>query len=617
MAEALGAVASGISVAQLAGNITSSIIKLKNYWDQIQDAPDDIAFLVRELDTHHFVLRSILESQAKFTSARQPMNSFLDHSLKLSHDSFEELNNIVGTLAKEINSNCRWKKKLGATKVVLKGEQLKKLKRRMKTATRLMNLAISWQTNATLQQQSFILAERVQASLKQTFSSWQSSIPSTTVNVAAVGVEPSLLDCMKRSSYLSPLQNAKAKSRDPPICGLNRHTPAEFSDWYHEPTWVQQMLSNHAGFVNDRFYEKPITSSVKESDAVTTYLSCEGLTPLHIAASRGDIDLCKLLLSEGADVSSCDESDEMETPLSLIAQASALMSVRLKSEPIDLIRTLLEAGADMELVDDTRILANTYGPGSVFDLLRNQTILSSGEMTFTEKIQIASGKLAYCSWSHAPSLIISFLGGPEFQANIALRINDEHMIEAFHTWSRNFAILNMNNFCSVGFDSELKPWVSLLQEVISAGIGMHSLNGSGCTPLHTMIQASTSRRRSHISGIGSYRAKIDYALEDKSFAHAKHTLMRWLELLKGSGIDLRMYGEQEFLHNRTWQKSQNFYDEPWWRDDSEWPLLSFKYGSCVEDWEFWFLDATDGFVGDFWSLVEDPTTTSMPGSWVE
>lgn len=146
MAEILGAVASGISVAQLAGNLVSSIIKLKSYWDQIQDAPDDISFLVREIDTHHFILRSILESQAKIASSGRTSNTFLENSLKLCEDSSDELNQLVKALEKEINSSNKWRSKLGATKVVLKNDQLKKLKRRMKNATRLMNLAISWQT---------------------------------------------------------------------------------------------------------------------------------------------------------------------------------------------------------------------------------------------------------------------------------------------------------------------------------------------------------------------------------------------------------------------------------------------------------------------------------------
>lgn len=146
MAEVLGVVASGYSVAQLAGSLATGIIKLKNYWDQIESAPSDITFLVRELDTHHVILHNILQNQAQLASIGPPSNSFLEHTLQLCQDTSNEVNELVKALAKDINPSSKWKKKLGAMKVVLKSDQLDKLKRRMESATRLMHVAISEQT---------------------------------------------------------------------------------------------------------------------------------------------------------------------------------------------------------------------------------------------------------------------------------------------------------------------------------------------------------------------------------------------------------------------------------------------------------------------------------------
>jgi hypothetical protein len=42
MAELIGVVASGISIAQLTGQIANSLVKLRGYWDQVKDAPDEI-----------------------------------------------------------------------------------------------------------------------------------------------------------------------------------------------------------------------------------------------------------------------------------------------------------------------------------------------------------------------------------------------------------------------------------------------------------------------------------------------------------------------------------------------------------------------------------------------
>jgi hypothetical protein len=61
MAEVLGVVASGIAVAQIAGQITGSIVKLKSYWDQIEKAPAEINHLLREIESLNLILQHMQE----------------------------------------------------------------------------------------------------------------------------------------------------------------------------------------------------------------------------------------------------------------------------------------------------------------------------------------------------------------------------------------------------------------------------------------------------------------------------------------------------------------------------------------------------------------------------
>lgn len=103
MAEILRAFASGVSVAQLAGNITSAIIKLKGYCDQVEDAPDDIAFLISKIENRHLMLHSILESQVRLAHSHQ-YGGFLEPSIKLCQNASKELNGLVDILAKGIHS---------------------------------------------------------------------------------------------------------------------------------------------------------------------------------------------------------------------------------------------------------------------------------------------------------------------------------------------------------------------------------------------------------------------------------------------------------------------------------------------------------------------------------
>ncbi|KAK7918094.1 hypothetical protein PG985_009968 [Apiospora marii] len=41
------------------------------------------------------------------------------------------------------------------------------------------------------------------------------------------------------------------------------------------------------------------------------------------------------------------------------------------------------------------------------------------------------------------------------------------------------------------------------------------------------------------------------------------------------------------------------------------------YGPCIEDWKVWVSEPTEVFVGDFWQGVESPEKLYVPGAWVE
>jgi hypothetical protein len=72
MAELVGVVASGISIGALAAQIAVSISKLKSYWNEIQEAPDDIASLIEAISDLHMLLADIEDDQRW-----NPMSSLL------------------------------------------------------------------------------------------------------------------------------------------------------------------------------------------------------------------------------------------------------------------------------------------------------------------------------------------------------------------------------------------------------------------------------------------------------------------------------------------------------------------------------------------------------------
>ncbi|TGO43148.1 hypothetical protein BHYA_0003g01020 [Botrytis hyacinthi] len=668
MAEVLGTVASGIGVAQLAGNLASSIIKLKGYWDQIQDAPDDIGFLVREIDAHHLILRSILESQARMTSSGRPSDMLLEHSLNLCEDSSNELNELVKALGKEMNSSNKWRSKLGATKVVLKNDQLKRLKKRMKNASRLMNLAITWQTNsATLQQQFPVFELKMKASLDQYLISHQklSLAPplsnSTTQNSSMNALKP-----LRDITTISQPQSSECHINSTPRFVPKGCTSAQISSrvyssrWsvylmgsvdvrktqqqqrkgnhfeeteakYKPPAWlsnrawqcmytkdlstlrwnfniqtyrtldlksdffkvlkngdvvgVQEMLANRTAFVNDHFVGGP--GYVRYGD--------EG-TPLHIAASNYHLDLCKLLLAKGADVSS-EEARWGITPLAAFV-FSASVNHRLGFRAFDnthapiIVRTLIEAGADSELIDQTEILAQSAGgPKEMFRYIQQHTLMSSGEISFIDKVYIASRCIDYHD-VQPQNLMLSYLEDPNFQANIALH-RDHSAVKDF--------FLKVCRKCS---EDESKgetkdKRLDLIKKMISAGMSLHILNDDH----DTMLQRE----------FWSCQRRVDIQ-EGKFWG-----LEMWLGFLVNLNVDLNTYGEVE---SSIYKKKKMAQELDAFRAKLLEKVLGFKYGPRIEDWDLWVIERTDEYAGDFWTLIENPlqaalANISIPGEWVD
>ncbi|KAH9218729.1 hypothetical protein DL95DRAFT_521084 [Leptodontidium sp. 2 PMI_412] len=162
MVEVLGVVASGIAVTQLAGQVTKSIIKLKEYWDQVQEAPAEIKYLLREIDSLSLILSHIQDDQAKQTTGGiQVDNLCIRQSLELCKEGADELRGLADELAEKIDGKKGWRKKVGSVKVVLKREDVKKLKKRMKNAIRLLSLSYQWHTNAMIQIQPDIIVSRM------------------------------------------------------------------------------------------------------------------------------------------------------------------------------------------------------------------------------------------------------------------------------------------------------------------------------------------------------------------------------------------------------------------------------------------------------------------------
>lgn len=170
-------------------------------------------------------------------------------------------------------------------------------------------------------------------------------------------------------------------------------------------------------------------------------------------------------------------------------------------------------------------------------------------------------------------------------------------------------------------DASLFGWFTLLTEIVSEAGG-----------------GKASYEMSNSGQSCSFLALLFYLLFNHSNYLGRHLLSKdtveflraCVTNLKGGGIDLIEFGNREagwFLDEAT-ESGREFYADRnilisrrWRADylelmDVSVRLIGLKYGPRPEDWDVYWSEPTDGFVGHFWRLIEDPTL-HVPGAWEE
>jgi hypothetical protein len=141
MAEVLGVVASGVSIAQLTGQIATSIIRLKGFWDQVKNAPDEISNLIKELEVLNDVLCDLEPRETTSPPDFMAGSHAFRQSLTLCYEATRELCNLADSLNLEIASSRKLWRARGCVKLVIKRDQIKRYKSRLKSAITLLSLS--------------------------------------------------------------------------------------------------------------------------------------------------------------------------------------------------------------------------------------------------------------------------------------------------------------------------------------------------------------------------------------------------------------------------------------------------------------------------------------------
>lgn len=138
MAE-LGLIASGMGIASLGLQIGESILKLKDFWGRVKDAPEDVRYLLDEMETLKLLLSDLSILESEIVVAPSAPSSSLSSCFVFCQRGAD----LLQTLLQDLNKQIVERKIMGGVKAVLKKGTIDKLRDRLRSAQGM--LMISYQ----------------------------------------------------------------------------------------------------------------------------------------------------------------------------------------------------------------------------------------------------------------------------------------------------------------------------------------------------------------------------------------------------------------------------------------------------------------------------------------
>lgn len=147
MAEVLGLIGSGITVAQLAGQVAGRVIELKSLWNLVKDVPSDVKDHLVQVESINLILSHIQHDHGPETRpGKESDNIYIQRSLHLCKEGADKLGAAVSDLSDKIRGKTGWRLKIGSMKIVLKKDDLQRLREKMKSAIDLLSFAYQCHT---------------------------------------------------------------------------------------------------------------------------------------------------------------------------------------------------------------------------------------------------------------------------------------------------------------------------------------------------------------------------------------------------------------------------------------------------------------------------------------
>ncbi|KAF4813452.1 hypothetical protein CGCSCA5_v008440 [Colletotrichum siamense] len=677
MAEVLGVVSSAIAVAELAGKFGLSVMKLKQLWDEIQDIPEEMNRIMRQLE----ILKPVLAGmEADFVQQQRHkvyLNSAtnLQASIEYCRDAVNDLESLAEDLQARISTAKRSRRNITKLKVSFKKEDIRKYQERIGRALHLISLSQQSYMMAFMKSQPVVklvqdpepsLLDAVVDDAQEVQTDTSHSDRLETIRPTRYEVGPKPLPWQKPSFFggFSYKQSQNSFSFYP--------NSAVHQVRLQLPTWISHRVfdlqtyranvgwkiclkpwftkhQNDIGLSNVRYLSLEVVEKTLAVGKVSLFdREPTGQTLLHIAAYGGQLDTFRALLRWGLSPTETDNFGH--SPLMRLSSLRQWPDATI----IGFFKSMLDAGALEEEIDTmfsgTSNLKSHAFPEHIWKtpgLLK----MMVGDR-YKEYLQLPpQARFTYLSWIHVkPELLLEQLSMGTGISPAALRAVEGHYDSPkfkpnpFGKCLQSFARSYFRRIPLGLWDNlELSPWELIgrypnlrrfhefhswreLTRWYLSGISVQeltelrtvSIERDDLTPL--LCGLSDIEFQPHFSSMSSPREKsreLRWKLQGVSRA-----MRFWLEDVQSAGVDLMEYGRHELatyldsscpLRHRRGSRLMPGF---FMHDFHNMKLASFEYGPHPEDWYLvWDTDAYE-FAGEFWDLIENPPLR-IPGGWLD
>ncbi|KAL2853181.1 hypothetical protein BJX68DRAFT_234158 [Aspergillus pseudodeflectus] len=594
MAEALGVAASAISILTLTAQIIDSIDKLRALHTFVKTASIEFEDLLAEIEIIQAVLRTLTPEMLALLNLPSA-----ERRLQVFHQDLETL---VIKVSKYRSTADR---KLGAVKLVLKRETFRIQRQNLdnlKSTLSLLQLAC------------------YHASVSQ------ASRNSLTDDTTARSHEEDSNGCRQMARKVDGEKRSNRWYRNE----YRFRTPLYFMDkmWTIRTTnlygWKFTLQVNNVIPWDSPVFRHCRRGEIEEvkmlfSSGSASPFDCtsDGITLLHMASRKGQVDMCRFLLENGANRNYRNEKGL--SPLHYVNRYLILTDLGPEDGVwiYDLYRLFLQEAEEIlfedYMADSIRIARFSFSaPLDTLSLIQSHSFDNYSILPLEVRFKraMALNTMLHCNLS--PQVVQLAMGGsPIDQAAYLLEdVNGETLLHKITQ--------AMGATLSIDGSIGVEAWLPLLSDALSAQADLHKISRSyriQKTPLLGFVM-SYAWGRTYI-----------YGLQVWSFASA---IQLWASMMRDTGVDLETYGRVEdcLLHSEITDywipvamlHTHETHDSPLGSSEAMRPALArtigLNYGPKPEDWHLWVTNPIDELVGEFWEMV-DRSLEVMPGTWID